>query len=249
MAPLSPSDVKQLHLADVTLPQGHPLEGETCPVYGHVVQHPQGIVVFDTGIGEGQPGIEALYKPVRRPLAEHLAALAIDPADVSLVIDSHLHFDHCGDNRLFRDSPIYAQRAEYAAAQEPAYTVREWVEFPGARYELLDGESQVLPGVTIIPTPGHTAGHHSAVLETSEGRVILAGQAAYSATEFADPEGTDPRLRKGSWDEDAYLASISRLHNLDPRGWSTSPTTRRCGEPSSHDERPLAERAAHHAVT
>ncbi len=66
---LSITDVKRLHLADVTLPKGTALEGEGCSVYVFVVTHPEGIVVIDTGVGSDQPGIEALYRPVRRPLA------------------------------------------------------------------------------------------------------------------------------------------------------------------------------------
>ncbi len=119
---LSITDVKRLHLADVTLPKGATLEGEGCPVYGFVVTHPEGIVVIDTGVGGDQPGIEALYRPVRRPLADVLAEIEIATADVALVINSHLHFDHCGENRLFPGRPIFVQAAEY----EAAYTTAEY---------------------------------------------------------------------------------------------------------------------------
>ena len=217
MSLLSVGDIKPLHLADVTLPAGTPRAGEVCPVYGFVVTHPAGAVVVDTGIGEGQPGIEALYRPVRRPLAEHLSALKIAPADVVLVINTHLHFDHCGDNRLFPGTPVLVQRAEYEAAQESAYTVPDWVNFPRARFQLLDGEAEALAGVTIIPTPGHTPGHQSVLLTTSDGPVIIAGQAAYTAEEYSNPERPHLRGLEMAWDRKKCLESLQRLRGLGPR--------------------------------
>jgi N-acyl homoserine lactone hydrolase len=76
------------------------------------------------------------------------------------------------------------QRAEYEAAQESGYTVPDWVDFPRARFHLLDGEAEVLPGLTVVPTLGHTPGHQSVMLETGEGPVLIAGQAAYTAEDI-----------------------------------------------------------------
>lgn len=56
---------------------------------------------------------------------------------------------------------------------------------PGAQYRLLDGETKILPGVRLLPTPGHTPGHQSLLVETAMGLAILAGQAVYAAAEFA----------------------------------------------------------------
>ncbi len=173
--------------------------------------------MIDTGVGGDHPAIEALYKPVRWPLADGLAELGIAPADVALVINTHLHFDHCGDNRLFPGTPILAQRAEYEAAHAPDYTIQDWVDFPGANYELVQGELEVLPGLTLIPTPGHTSGHQSVLLETGEGRVVIAGQAAYTADEYANPREPHPRGLDAAWDREKYLESLTRLRELGPR--------------------------------
>lgn len=229
---LSLADVKRLHLADLTLPKGTPLEGETCSVDGFVVKHPDAVAIIDTGVGGGHPGIGALYRPLRRPLVETLTELGIALTDVALVINSHLHFDHCGENRLFPGTPIYAQRAEYEAAREPMYTIPDWVDFPGAKFELLDGEAEVLPGMTIVPTPGHTPGHQSVLLETIEGRVIIAGQAAYTADEFAQPAEAHVRGLQEAWDRQKYLESLRRLRDLAPRWvyFSHDPTVWESGE-------------------
>jgi len=214
---LSFADVHRFHLADVTLPEGSPLAGDTCPVFGFLITHPEGAIVFDTGVGEGSAPIETLYRPVRRPLAGHLTKMGISPSSVAFVVNSHLHFDHCGGNPLFPGTPILAQRAEYGAAGSAAYAVHEWVDFPGAAFDLVDGEREVVLGVEIVPTPGHTPGHQSLVVETGEGRVVLAGQAAYTAGEYADPERGHPLGLDSAWDRERYVESLRRLRELRPR--------------------------------
>src|ERR1041385_395254 len=74
------------------------------------------------------------------------------PRDVVCVINTHLHFDHCGGNRLFAGTPIYVQRREREAARTEDYTIPEWVEFEGATYVELEGEHEVLPGVRVVPS-------------------------------------------------------------------------------------------------
>jgi N-acyl homoserine lactone hydrolase len=99
---------------------------------------------------------------------------------VAVVVNTHLHCDHCGGNRLFPDIPIHVQRRELADARtEDDYTVREWVDFPGATYVEHDSEAEILPGIRLLPAPGHTAGHQIVVVETDEGR---SSSAATSAT-------------------------------------------------------------------
>jgi N-acyl homoserine lactone hydrolase len=77
---------------------------------------------------------------------------------------THLHFDHCGGNHLFAGRPIYVQRRELDDARsEDDYTIREWVDAPGVRYVPLDGELELLPGLRLVPAPGHTRGMQVAV--------------------------------------------------------------------------------------
>ena len=206
-------EIESLHLADVTLPEWHPLAGQLCVVNAFVIRHPEGPVLVDTGVGAGHEGIDRLYQPVRQALAEALAAVELRVADVVAVINTHLHFDHCGENLLFAGLPIYVQAAEYEAAAEPLYTVREWVDFPGARFEQLSGETDLLPGLSVIPTPGHTPGHQSVLVEGENGLSVIAGQAVYSAAEFADDE---PAVG-GDWDDAAYARSLALLREMAPQ--------------------------------
>ena len=205
-----------LHLADVRIPEGDPRSGKPFPVVAHAVPHRDGVFLFDTGIGTGNAEIDEVFAPVRISLQDALAVHGIVMADVTAVANCHLHFDHSGQNALFPGRPIFAQEREFRMVHEPDYTVPEWIDVPGLSYELLDGEAGIAPGLRLIPTPGHTQGHQSLVVETDGGTVVLAGQAVQSIAEW---EGaTDPASsgQAGAMDRDAYLRSVERLRGLDP---------------------------------
>ena len=167
-----------MRLADVWPVQASDVlvEGERLPGYLHVVDHPGGRILVDTGMIDSTPELDEEWHP--RVYPERI------PRDVSLVVNTHLHFDHCGGNRLFAGLPIYVQRAEREAAREPGYTIPEWVEFEGARYVELEGEAEVASRVRVLPTPGHTPGHQSVLVETEDGLVVVAGDVAYRWEDF-----------------------------------------------------------------
>jgi hypothetical protein len=84
--------------------------------------------------------------------------------------------DHCGGNHLFAGKPIYVQRRELDDARsKDDYTIREWVDAPGAQYVPGDGELELLPGLRLVPAPGHTLGMQVVVVETGERPVVVGG--------------------------------------------------------------------------
>ena len=99
---------------------------------------------------------------------------------------------------------------------EPDYTVPEWIDVPGLTYELLDGEAEVAPGIRLMPTPGHTAGHQSLVIDAPEGAIVLAGQAVRSRAEWQGAEGASASGRPGAPEGEGYARSVARLRSLDP---------------------------------
>ena len=147
-----PLEITRLHLASL---QG--LDGRRWPVHGFVITHPGGAVLVDTGVGGPQDALDD-WRVVNRSVADALAELDMTPADIGLVINTHLHFDHCGQNAVFRHAPHYVQRAELARAEREAPELCGWFDFMNARWELLDGDTEVLPGLEVVATPGHTAG-------------------------------------------------------------------------------------------
>ena len=117
------------------------------------------------------------------------------PRDVALVINTHLHYDHCGGNRLFPGVPIHVQARELADARSlDNYTFREWVDFDGATYVQHEGEAEVLPGIRLLPTPGHTDGHQNVLVETAGRPVVVGGDVAVWFGELDEPQ-TEGQLR------------------------------------------------------
>jgi N-acyl homoserine lactone hydrolase len=142
------------------------------PVFVWTIDHPDGLVLVDTGMIDSSPEVEDMT-PTPHP--ENI------PGDVAFIVNTHLHFDHCGGNRLFPGVPIHVQARELADARSlDDYTIREWVDFDGASYVEHDGEVELLSGIRLLPTPGHTDGHQVVVVETDPGTDVLGGDVAVS---------------------------------------------------------------------
>ena len=145
-------------------------DGERMPVFVWTIDHPAGRVLVDTGLIDSRPEIEDM-SPTPHP--ENI------PRDIACVINTHLHYDHCGGNRLFPGVPIHVQARELADARSlDDYTIREWVDFDGATYVEHEGEVELLPGIRLLPAPGHTDGHQVVVVETDAGTNVLGGDVA-----------------------------------------------------------------------
>lgn len=165
-------------------------EGERMPVYVHVIEHPNGRVLVDTGMTELHPAAADL-DPRIFPLTTH----NLDLSSIDLVVNTHLHFDHCGGNHLFPGKPIYVQRQELEDARSKEdYTIREWVDAPGVEYFPVDGEFELLPGLRLVPAPGHTRGLQMVVIETGEHPIIVGGDVAVWFGELDEPH-TEGQLK------------------------------------------------------
>ncbi len=211
------TDIHRLRTGYIVAPPGGPVpEGELVMLCAYVIRHPRGILLWDTGIGE-HPEVEERFKPVRWPVEDQLQALGIRSQDVQVVGNCHLHFDHAGGNAGFPDVPILAQRVEYeTAASVEDYTIPGIADFPGARYELLEGDAPVWDGITVVPTPGHTDGHQSLIVETGQGRVVLAGQSFDRASDYAHGRLVQ-ELRQAGYETDAtYPAWMDVVEAFDP---------------------------------
>lgn len=187
------------------------------PVLGYLVRHEEQWLLFDTGIGGGHEDLDAHYRPLRRALPAALGAVGVALEDVGWVANCHLHFDHSGGNPLFTSCPVFVQQDELAIARDrDDYTLPELVA-EGIAYEAVNGEVELFPGVVLIPTPGHVAGHQSLVIRCSDGTVICAGQSHDSASLFtgdmlahqAHADGLDEPLP-------AFPAWIDVIARFDP---------------------------------
>jgi len=215
---LSRSDVRRLDFGTFTRPAAETGtdRARLVPVVGYLVRHPEGLLLFDTGVGEDAETDE-YYRIIRRPLPAVLEAAGVSRAEVTLVVNCHLHFDHCGGNPLLAGTPIITQSGELAAAgQVQNYTLPSLIDFAGANYQQIDGEQEILPGVWVIPTPGHTDGHQSLVLRCGDGTLILAGQSHETAADYTFDSLADRADREGRTDLPPYPAWMRRLQDFDP---------------------------------
>jgi N-acyl homoserine lactone hydrolase len=201
-------------------------EGERMPVYVHVIDHPDARLLVDTGITELHPAAADL-DPRLRALDEQ----NFDLAGIDIIVTTHLHFDHCGGIHLFPGKPIHVQRRELDDARsEDNYTIREWVDAPGVRYVAVDGELELLPGLRLVPAPGHTHGTQVVVVETGGRPVVVGGDVAVWFGELDEPK-TEGQLRVRALDPElVWLA-----HEHEPWRPAPSEASRRdCDLPHTH---------------
>jgi N-acyl homoserine lactone hydrolase len=179
------------------------VEGWQLPVHVHVIDHLDARVLVDTGMTELHPLLADMV-PRLMPLDRQAG---LDLAGIDLVVNTHLHADHCGGNHLFAGRPVYVQRRELEDARtQEEYTIREWVDAPGVRYEPVDGELELLPGLRLLPAPGHTRGSQVVVVETGGRPVVIGGDMAVVGSQLDEPGDEGQRLVRGLEPEAVWLA-------------------------------------------
>ncbi len=200
-------EIKRLHLARL-----RGADGRDWPVHGFVVTHPGGAVLVDTGVG-GPDELLSDWRVVNRSAADALAELDMTPGDIGLVINTHLHFDHCGQNAVFKHAACYVQRAELDRAKRESRELYDWFGFMNARFELLDGDTEILPGLSVIATPGHTVGHQCVVARSGDGAPdLLIGDAAYTPRQYFCSPG-DELVPGQASDLVAWRDSLARIRS------------------------------------
>jgi N-acyl homoserine lactone hydrolase len=204
-------EIVRLHLARIDALHG-------VPVHGFVIKHPRaGAILVDTGVGWPTELVKE-WRVVNRHAADALAEHDLSPTDVHIVVNTHLHFDHCGQNAVFKHAPFYVQRAELERARRDENLTSEWFDFAGARFELVDGDAEVAAGVRVVATPGHTVGHQSVVVDTDDGGELMIGDAAYTPEIYRDRDEADLTQWGGGQyaDRSAWSASLGKLHDMHP---------------------------------
>jgi len=209
-----------------------------CPVWSALLRTPEGLIVFDTGLHPvhvdrpeatfGQRDTMVVTMEAEDAIVPRLAAIGVKPEDVTIVVNSLLHFDHAGNNRAFPNATFVVQAEHLAFAKgRPDCPAIYWDD-PALRYLPTSGRARVAAGLEVVPTPGHAPGHQSLVVDLKEtGRVVLCGDAAFTRANLERGEipGQDPVAGKES------LAVIRSLVKDDLQRAFTShdPTTFRPG--------------------
>ena len=212
-------------------------ERVAAPVWSALLRTSEGNVVFDTGLHPvhvdrpeatfgAQSGLTVMMQR-EDAIVSRLASIGVKPDDVAIVVNSHLHFDHAGNNGAFPRATFVVQAEHLAFAKgKPNFPGVYW-DIAELRYLPVTGRTRVASGVEVVPTPGHAPGHQSLVVDLAEsGRVVLTGDAAFTRENIE--RGEIPAM-----DQTAAKESLALIRSLaggdltrvftshDTRAWAT----------------------------
>ena len=195
----------------------------TIPILMFLIEHPKGLVLFDTGVDTDRPGDPFLQALPERRVDRQMEGLGYRPEDVRYVILSHLHLDHVGCVPLFPDATFIVRRQELRAAWWPDAYERgyDFDSLMRTRHlvYLQPGNEEVFDvfedgSLVCIDTKGHTEGHQSLVVTLPEsGRIVLAGDAAQVAENLSDK--VPPGL---CWNSQLAVEAIQKLQHMQAQG-------------------------------
>jgi N-acyl homoserine lactone hydrolase len=194
-------------------------------IYSVLHMHDKGPVLVDVGLNpDGLTNPEDAWGPraklIKPELTEgddirnRLRELDLDVSDIRMVLLTHLHLDHTGGLRFFNRCPIMVQTAEYRFAFHPdafvsAQYMRNDFDHP-LNFRLLEEDQIVLPGISVIKTPGHTPGHQSILVKLVSGKAyIFPGDAICLRDNL-----TLKIPPSNSWSSEQATDSIYRLEHL-----------------------------------
>lgn len=166
------------------------------PAYSVLVEHSDALIMFDSSFDlELTNAVLPFELPEQTPeqtVPAQLGLCGYTPADVDIVINSHLHFDHVGGNKHLTNAVMLAHTDEVRHAHVPeaferlGYSDPSFAEGAGT-YRPISGDYEVVPGVHLFETPGHTVGHYSMLVQMqNEHSMLFAGDAAYTHRSLTD---------------------------------------------------------------
>ncbi len=209
------SGPQRLYLIQVATVIAGPL---TAPVPCYLIQTRDGKnILIDSGFSPNyQPPPNGLVERIenRKGVIEQLAMIGVRPSDINILICTHYDNDHAGNLGSFPNARLVAQRLQYevASAGHPrfALTRSQWDQ-PASRYQLVDGDTQLLPGLDLIETSGHVPGHQAVLVHLPQtGPVLLAIDAIAQQAFFTADRPASPADADGA----GAIASTRKLLNL-----------------------------------
>jgi 4-pyridoxolactonase len=197
------------------------------PVFALLVEHPAGRVLIDSGFDSEHaraavPFVEPL-EDIGGPVTDAITASGVHLSEVDVLIHTHLHFDHVGADRLLPEATVFVHKEELRHARVPepfealSYSDQRFAE-EGVTVEQIETDTEVLPGITMLETPGHSAGHCSVLLRGPRGQELLfCGDASYTRRNLEDTIVSGFHV-----DPVESIRSIRRLQRLAARDTTTT---------------------------
>ena len=167
-------------------------EDRQLPVFAYLLNTGKELILVDTGMSDSDRA-NTYHHPGSLQLPEQAMPAAVQkagyrPEEITKIIFTHLHWDHTFYMKDFTNATYYVQEKEYEFANNPLplyYKSYEYkalnlqAPFLGCEFELLRGEEQIVPGVRVYPTPGHSVGHQAVEVDTKDGTYHLIGDAVF----------------------------------------------------------------------
>src|SRR5262245_53262960 len=208
---MSQSVVKRLYLMQVGIMPEYQI-----PVVCYLVQTSDGKnILIDSGLPEILPEGETEFEN-GQDVIEQLASLGLKPDDIDTVISTHYDIDHAGRHAAFTQAQYVVQRVHHLdAASNPRYAaIRPQWDQPMERIRLVDGDTELLPGLELIETSGHVPGHQSVLVRLPKtGAVLL----TIDAVPFGAGFTRDTQGDGSDSDAEAIRASTNKLLDLVER--------------------------------
>ncbi len=164
------------------------------PVYCYYVDTGEYKILVDTGLCDEERATKYHHKCEKRgclQVHEYLKQnLGVDPDEIDAIVFTHLHWDHVQNMKEFKNARYIAPKAEIEMAYNPLPLYYRTYESPvlgiepaytGCAFEMIDKETEVLPGITMFPTPGHSVGHMGVTVATTGGDIVICGDAIFEA--------------------------------------------------------------------
>ncbi len=208
---MSQSAVKRLYLMQVgSMPEYQ------IPIVCYLVQTDDGKnILIDSGLPAVIPEEESDFEN-GQDVIEQLASIGLNPDDIDTVISTHYDGDHAGRHAAFTKAQYVVQRVHHLdAASNPRYAaIRPQWDQPIERIRLVDGDTELLPGLELIETSGHVLGHQSVLLRLPKtGAVLL----TIDAVPFGEGFTRDEQDDGSNPDAQAIRASTIKLLDLVER--------------------------------
>lgn len=231
---MSDLTVRVLNTGTIRLDHSHVALGkglgkkEDFPSTAWLIEGGSKLILVDTGMCETAKADwhhEGSHQEPGQPIDDVLGKLAIKPEDIEVVVFTHLHWDHCANMKKFTKAQFIVHETELEFARNPIPPYYRSYEAPitgyqapfwGVTFKTIKNEYEVIPGVVVAPTPGHSPGHQSVIVETKAGRVVAAGDAVMNSQSLTGDPANHLRFNvigrfinmKDAWNSLEKLANI-----------------------------------------
>lgn len=159
-----------------------------------LIKTDEGNILIDTGPhpddAEAMSKITSTKFKHEKPLMEQLQQISLSPDDINTVVLTHLHWDHVGWLTHFPNADVVVQKDEYLSTLDPEpyarfHYLQNRYKSPKIKWKLIEGDHILIPGVTLLLTPGHTAGSQSVMVNLPEfGPILLVGDTGFLQENF-----------------------------------------------------------------